>query len=259
MVGKVVRSGVAARAPRLTAVSARRLLRAHADPVRARHTAGYFKTGKGEYGEGDRFIGVTMPQIRALARTLREMPLSEIDALLGSPVHEDRVLAVVLLGQAYDRGDEEIRDEVFHLYLARTDRINNWDLVDMSAPGIVGRHLVSRPRAVLHRLADSPMLWERRIAMLATMWFLREGETAPTLKIATKLRNDPHDLMHKAVGWLLREAAKRDKPAVVAFLRRYGATLPRTLLRYAIEHFPAPARARFLAARTTLVRRIPAR
>lgn len=259
MASKVVRTDVPARAPTLTAASARRLLRAHADPVRARHTQGYFKTGKGEYGEGDRFIGVTMPQIRTLARTLRAMPLSEIDTLLCSPIHEDRVLAVVMLGQAYDRGDEEIRDEVFHLYLARTDRINNWDLVDISAPGIVGRHLVSRPRAVLTRLADSPVLWERRIAVLATMWFLREGETAPTLKMATKLRNDPHDLMHKAVGWLLREAAKRDKPVVVAFLRRYGATLPRTLLRYAIERFPAPERARFLAARTTLMRKTPAR
>ena len=241
--------------PRKTAAAAKRRLRAFADPVRAGFVAGYFKTGKGEYGEGDRFIGVTMPQIRRVAREFRGLPVPEAVALLASPVHEDRMLGVIVLSDLYARGDDALRAAVYAAYLANTARINNWDLVDVSAPGVVGRHLGTRSRAPLRRLARSTSLWERRIAVLGAMWFLRSGETAPTFELAERLLGDPHDLMHKAIGWSLREAAKRDGVAARVFLDRHAPRMPRTMLRYAIERFPAAERARYMAIPSVVARR----
>ncbi len=174
------------------------------------------------------------------------MPLGECLALLASPVHEDRMLALVVLVDAYEHADAAGRQAIYEAYLANTRHINNWDLVDVSAPKIVGRHLATRSRAPLRRLVRSTVLWERRIAILATMWFLRDGDTAPTFEFAERLLTDAHDLMHKATGWLLREAAKKNLDAATAFLDRHVGHMPRTMLRYAIERFPEAERARYL-------------
>jgi 3-methyladenine DNA glycosylase AlkD len=222
-------------------------LRAQADPVRAGNLRRFFKTGPGDYGEGDRFLGLTVPQVRAVAKECREAPLEEIGRLLDSPWHEARLLAVVLLVDRYARADEDERESVYRFYLRRTDRINNWDLVDASAPGIVGRHLLTRSRTVLARLARSQELWERRIAMVATSAFIREGQCDDTLTLATMLLDDEHDLMHKAMGWMLREVGKRDRDVLTGFLDRHATAMPRTALRYAIERFPESLRRHYLS------------
>jgi 3-methyladenine DNA glycosylase AlkD len=169
-----------------------------------------------------------------------------IRALLASPWHEDRLLALVILTDQYQRGDARSRAAIYRLYLASTSRINNWDLVDVSVANIVGAHLAERSRRPLDTLARSKDLWERRIAIVATHWFIRSGEIETTLRIATMLLDDRHDLIHKATGWMLREAAKRDRGGTERFLRRYQAKMPRTMLRYAIERFTERERARYL-------------
>jgi 3-methyladenine DNA glycosylase AlkD len=208
--------------------------------------AGYFRTGPGEYGEGDRFLGIRIPALRALVREYRGLPVDEAATLLRSPWHEARLLALLLLGDAYARGGAETREAIYRLYLASTAYINNWDLVDSSAPHIVGAHLEGRDRSVLDRLARSASLWERRIAILATQHFIRRGDFAPTLHIAEMLVDDRHDLIHKAVGWMLREVANRDRETAESFLRRHHATMPRTMLRYAIEKFPPDLRRHYM-------------
>jgi 3-methyladenine DNA glycosylase AlkD len=167
--------------------------------------------------------------------------------LLRSPWHEERLLALVILSDRYARGDDETRERIYRLYLASMGHVNNWDLVDLSAPNIVGAHLAGRSRTPLDALAQSENLWERRIAIVATHWFIRNGEVAATLRIAKMLLEDPHDLIHKASGWMLREAAKRDRAAVERFLKQHQRSMPRTMLRYAIERFPASVRTRYLA------------
>ncbi len=221
-------------------------LRALASPEIAANLQRFFKTGPGQYGEGDVFLGVKVPPLRALAKQHRDAGLATVTALLASPYHEERMLALLLLLQFYQRTDEAGRQAAFDLYLAHTHRINNWDLVDVSAPRIVGRHLQDGPRKVLYLLARSPLLWERRIAILATAWFIRLDDYADTLKIAEMLLSDEHDLMHKAVGWMLREVGKRDLAAEEGFLRHHYRTMPRTMLRYAIERFPEPKRRNYL-------------
>ena len=214
------------------------------NPAQAAVLRRFFKTGPGEYGAGDEFWGLTVPQVRAAAARFPDVSLDVADELLASPVHEARFFALVALVRAYANGDGKRRAAIFAFYLARTDRINNWDLVDASAPGIVGRHLPpGRGRRVLGRLAQSPRLWERRIAMVATLEHLRRGDLSNTFWLAERLREDPEDLMHKAAGWMLREAGKRDADALRKFLARRAPRLPRTLLRYAIEKF-APAERR---------------
>lgn len=206
----------------------------------------FFKTGPGEYGFGDQFLGIRVPVLRRLARELRDLPLSEAVGLLQSPWHEARALALMVLVDAYRRTDEAEREDIYELYLAQLDRINNWDLVDISAPGIVGRHLEDRPRAILFKLAASKNLWHRRVAMLATFHFIRQNDFADALRLAELLRDDEHDLMHKAVGWMLREIGKRDVAALKGFLGRHAARMPRTMLRYAIEKFPERERRQWL-------------
>lgn len=224
----------------------RKQLRALASPETAANLQRFFKTGPGQYGEGDVFLGIKVPPLRALAKRHCNVDLRVISKLLDSRYHEERLFALLLLMQFYQRGTDEQRQAAFDLYLANTHRINNWDLVDISAPHIVGRHLADKPRKVLHKLARSPMLWERRIAIISTGWFIRLGDFADTLRIAGMLLQDEHDLMHKAVGWMLREVGKRDLALEEDFLKEHYRNMPRTMLRYAIERFPETKRKNYL-------------
>ena len=224
-----------------------REMRRLADPGTAAGSQRYFRTAPGQYGEGDRFLGLDASQIRALARKFAKLPLREIEALLESPWHEARLLAVVLLANAYPRADAKTQAQIYRLYLSRTDRINNWDLVDASAPEVVGGHLLERPRAPLYKLARSKSLWERRIAVVATHVFIRRGEFDDTLRLAELLMDDKHDLIHKAVGWMLREVGKKDERVLTGFLNQHAASLPRTALRYSIERLMPAQRKRYMA------------
>ena len=208
----------------------------------------FFKCGPGEYGEGDAFIGVTVPAQRTVARHFRDLPLGEADRLLTSRIHEERLTALFILVDQFTRGDERVRGRIFRLYMKRLPFINNWDLVDTSAAPIVGGWLADKPRSPLVRLARSTQLWSRRVAMIATFHSIHRGEHRDAIRIATILVNDEHDLIHKAVGWMLREVDKRaSSAALTAFLTRHAATMPRTMLRYAIERLPAERRAHWMA------------
>jgi 3-methyladenine DNA glycosylase AlkD len=232
-------------APEVAAIRSR--LQALADPAQAANLQRFFKTGPGEYGAGDVFIGVKVPQLRALVRDFKAFALASAASLLESAVHEERMLALLLLVHRFERSkDAGERQRIYDLYLARTARIDNWDLVDVTAPQIVGGWLVDRERAVLRRLARSKSLWERRIAMIATFFFIRRGDFADALAIAGILVGDDHDLIHKAVGWMLREVGNRDLAAEEAFLKRHYQKMPRTMLRYAIEKFEEPRRQAYL-------------
>jgi 3-methyladenine DNA glycosylase AlkD len=207
----------------------------------------FFKTGPGEYGEGDVFLGLRAPQIRSLIRACDPLAEADVLALVRSAIHEERMLALCCLVRQFERGDEKTRKHVYDLYLANTKWINNWDLVDTSAPHIVGAWLLERDRSVLRTLAKSDNLWERRIAVLATQAFIREGQFDDTLVIVRSLLGDDHDLMHKACGWMLREAGKRDVRALEGFLTQHAAVMPRTMLRYAIERLPERQRKMWMA------------
>jgi 3-methyladenine DNA glycosylase AlkD len=228
------------------AQAAQRRLRGLADPAVAAGAARFFKTGPGEYGEGDVFIGIKSPTLKAVAKEFKGLPLAEVECLLHSEIHEDRTLALAILVGQFTKGDDAIRKAIFDLYLANTRHINNWDLVDLSAPQIVGGYLENRSRKPLERLAKSASLWERRISIVATHWFIRHGDFADTLRIAEKLLKDKEDLIHKAVGWMLREVGKRDVAVLEDFLGRHCRTMPRTALRYAIERFPEAKRQKYM-------------
>jgi 3-methyladenine DNA glycosylase AlkD len=209
----------------------------------------HFKTGEGQYSEGDEFIGVRMGQVFALAKEFIDMPPDEIEKLLGSPVHEARAGAMSIMDKQGRRKKtpEARRKELFELYLRRTDRINNWDLVDLGAPYVVGRYLFDKPRDVLYELARSENVWERRTAIVATSYFVRQGDLSDTFEIAEVLLGDDHDLIHKATGGWLREAGKRDRQRLLGFLDRHAATMPRTMLRYAVEHLDEEQRKHYLS------------
>lgn len=221
-------------------------LRSLADPKRAEHTLGYFKCGPGEYGEGDLFLGIRVPDVRKLAKRFADASLSGVTELLHSEYHEARLLALFILVNRYAKADDATKKTIYDLYLANTDRINNWDLVDSSAPQIVGGWLYKRERSILYTLAKSDSLWERRIAVMATFFFIRKNEFADTLAIAKLLLNDTHDLIHKAVGWMLREIGNREREAEENFLKMHYQKMPRTMLRYAIEKFPEAKRQAYL-------------
>lgn len=230
----------------LAAVLLRELKRQR-NPAQATVLRRFFKTGPGEYGAGDEFWGLTVPQTRAVLARFPDMPLDVAGELLDSPVHEVRLCGALALVRAYANGGPGERAAVFAYYLSRTDRINNWDLVDVSAPGIVGRHLPpGGGRRVLARLAKSGCLWERRIAMVATLEHIRRGDGTNTCWLAERLLEDPEDLMHKATGWMLREAGKRNAAALRGFLSRHATRMPRTMLRYAIERLPPAERRRWM-------------
>ena len=209
-----------------------------ADPERAEGMAAFFKTGPGQYGEGDVFLGLTVPQVTAVAKQHLTLPVGELEELLDDERHEVRLLAlkIMALQCAATRTSPERRRELLDLYLRRTDRVNNWDLVDLSAPDVLGRAvLAGLPNEVLYRLAGSGVLWERRIAIVATYRLIRAGSLDDTFALAALLEGDPHDLMHKAVGWMLREAGKQDEARLLAYLDEHAATMPRTALRYSLE------------------------
>jgi 3-methyladenine DNA glycosylase AlkD len=227
-----------------------RELHAASTPARAAGAARFFKTGPGEYGEGDLFLGVTVPAARKIATRYRDLPTPEVLRLLKHPVHEARLTALLILVNRSKRADAKQQREVLKLYLANTRYINNWDLVDVSARDIIGPHLRRSPK-LLDKLGRSNSLWERRIAIISTMALLREREVDETFRIAEILVSDTHDLIHKAVGWALRESGRIDRPALLRFLETHYARLPRTALRYAIEHFPAPARQQLLRGEFT--------
>jgi 3-methyladenine DNA glycosylase AlkD len=196
----------------------------------------FFKTGKGEYAEGDRFLGVMVPDTRVVAKRHQELPLADAVALLHSPIHEERLCALLIMVAQYGRGDVKTREAIYRAYLDNTASINNWDLVDLTAPNIVGAHLAGRSKQTLRSLTKSKSLWKRRIAMIATFYDIYRGDPEAALDIAERLVYDDHDLIHKAVGWMLREVGKRcSLEAERSFLDRYAATMPRTALRYAIE------------------------
>jgi 3-methyladenine DNA glycosylase AlkD len=227
----------------------RRDIREVATAERAKTNSWFFKTGPGQYGEGDRFLGVSVPALRTLARDHEDLPLKDLLRLLKSQWHEERLLALLILVRQYLRAEERTRRVIHQLYLRNIRSINSWDLVDLSAAQIVGAHLEDRDRRLLRRLARSDSTWERRIAMIATYHYIRQGEFADAFAVARLLLNDKHDLIHKAVGWMLREIGKRDRQAEERFLRKHAARMPRTMLRYAIERFPETLRRRYLRLR----------
>ena len=231
--------------PSLAAV--RKALRDAGNPKDAVFLQRFFKTGPGQYGEGDHFLGIRVPATRALARQFADLPVADVEKLLHDKWHEARLLALVLLVGRYERGDDAERQRVYRLYLANTDRINNWDLVDLSAPSIVGAHLEHRSRSPLDKLAKSESLWERRIAIVATAWFIRLRQFDDTFRISTALLADKHDLIHKAVGWMLREVGKRDEGSLERYLDEHAKTMPRTALRYSLERLPPERRKHYMA------------
>ena len=197
----------------------------------------FFKAGKGEYGEGDRFLGVTVPNIRAIAKQYKNISLNEIRELMQSEWHEVRLCALLIMVEKSKKKDEALRQQLFDLYLSQTDRINNWDLVDLSCRFIVGEYLLDKSRDILYQLAHSPLLWDNRIAIVSTYAFIRKGQLEDTYALSDLMMQHPHDLMHKAIGWMLREAGKRDSERLYDYVMSHRADMPRTMLRYAIEKF----------------------
>lgn len=230
----------------MTLKQLRSALRQAARPEDAVVLQRFFKTGPGQYGEGDVFLGVRVPASRRLAREADDLSEQDVVSLLRSQFHEERLLALLMLVRRFERGSVEQQRRIFELYLAETRWINNWDLVDLSAPNIVGAWLLDRPRGLLRKLVKSASLWERRIAILATFTFIRAGSYDDTLVLCRMLLKDPHDLMHKACGWMLREVGKRDRATLDAFLEQHADVMPRTQLRYAIEKHPAKERRAWL-------------
>jgi 3-methyladenine DNA glycosylase AlkD len=235
--------------PRQTAALVVSALEARANRAKAAFFPRFFKTGPGEYGEGDVFLGVTVPHQREVARQFRQLPLDDVAVLLHDRRHECRLTALLILVDQYARADARTRTAIARFYLAHLDRVNNWDLVDSSASRILGAHLQTRNRRLLDRLATARSLWRPRVAIIATHWFVRQGAFDDALRIADLLLEHPHDLIHKAVGWTLREIGNRDEDVLIHFLRTRYARMPRTMLRYAIEKLPARRRQDYLAGR----------
>lgn len=226
--------------------SIRKELRALADPAQAANLRRFFKTGAGEYGEGDEFLGLKVPQTRAIARKYIALAFGALEELLGSRIHEERLAALIILRMRYEKAPEGERRQIFDFYLKHTAGINNWDLVDLSAPYITGEFLRENPREVLYSLIKSDDLWERRIALLSTFAFIRRGDFDDALRLAELSLGDKHDLMHKAAGWMLREIGKRDMAREKEFLEKHCRKMPRTMLRYAIEKLPEGERKRYM-------------
>jgi 3-methyladenine DNA glycosylase AlkD len=217
-----------------------------ADPEKAEILSRFFKTGKGQYGEGDIFLGIVVPAQRKIAKTYSDLSLRDVRELLSSGTHEHRLVALFILVQKYKKADSLNKKVIVDFYLKYTARVNNWDLVDLSAGNILGDYLLDKDRSVLYRLAGSRNLWERRIAIMSTFKFIRNNDFADTLRIAELLLNDTDDLIHKAAGWMLREVGKRDLKTEEAFLDSHDDKMPRTMLRYAIERFEEKRRRYYL-------------
>ncbi len=226
--------------------SLRQEVRKLADKEQAKLLQRFFKTGPGEYAEGDKFLGLKVPDIRRIAKSHQNLALKDTVTLLHSSFHEERLLALIILISQYDRGDDKKKEQIYKLYLRSTRYINNWDLVDLSAKYIVGGFLLNKSKEPLYKLAKSKDLWERRIAILSTFHFIARDQFDDSLRIARVLLIDPHDLIHKAVGWMLREVGKRDLKTEEDFLKVHSRIMPRTMLRYAIERFPERKRLSYL-------------
>lgn len=221
-------------------------IRKKANKQKAIFSQRFFKTGKGEYAEGDIFLGITVPELRKISRLFQDLSFSATKKFLQSKFHEERLSGLFILVSQFQKGDDVKRKNIFDMYLSQTKWINNWDLVDSSADKIVGEYLFDKDKSILKKLATSPSLWERRIAIVSTFYFIRKGQFTETLQISKILLNDPHDLIHKAVGWMLREVGKRDIGTLVLFLDQCVSKMPRTMLRYAIEKFPQTIRKQYL-------------
>ena len=222
-------------------------LHALGSPEKAKASQWFFKNGPGEYGEGDQFIGVSVPEQRRVAKQFLDLPLADAETLLQSPFHEERLVALIILVSQFQHSDQPTQKVIYDFYLSHTDRVNNWDLVDSSAEYIVGPWLQDKDKSILTKLAASASVWERRIAMVATFHYIKQGQSDQALLIAELLLHDKHDLIQKAVGWMLREIGKRCSRAIEEqFLRDHYAGMPRTTLRYAIEHFPESQRQAYL-------------
>jgi 3-methyladenine DNA glycosylase AlkD len=220
------------------------------DKARAKALTRFFKTAEGEYGHGDVFFGVTVPEQRRIAKQYLTLPLTELSKLLESPTHECRLTALLILTAQFKKAGSKEQTRIAKFYLAHSERVNNWDLVDASAPHILGKHLLDNNRSVLYRLARSKNLWERRIAIVATFSFIRAGQFGDTIALAAILLSDTHDLIHKAVGWMLREVGKKSSQVLETFLSVHAHSMPRTMLRYAIEKFPEHKRKKYLSLRS---------
>jgi 3-methyladenine DNA glycosylase AlkD len=225
-------------------------------PKKAAFLSGFFKTGKGQYAEGDVFVGVNNPEVRTMAKKYANLPLTDIETLLHDPIHEIRLLALVMLVNQFEKASRksqliwtnapQIRTDIFELYLRNLNYINNWDLVDVSCHKIIGAYLFDKERDILYELATRPHLWSQRVAVVSTFCFIRHRQVADTYQLAEQLLSHPHDLMHKAVGWMLREAGKRDEGVLEDFLKIHIRQMPRTALRYAIERFEETKRKHYL-------------
>lgn len=222
-------------------------LSAHVNPAKARILQRFFKTGKGDYAEGDVFLGVTVPEQRKIAKKYRDLSYRDVARLLKSPIHEHRLTALLILILQFECSDENSKKEIVTIYLEHLHFVNNWDLVDLSAPKLLGAFLcMNGKKGVLLKLVHSKNMWERRVAILATLAFIRQGSCDMTIELARILLGDKHDLIHKATGWMLREAGKKDKEKLVRFLQEHKNEMPRTMLRYAIEKFDVATRKRYL-------------
>jgi 3-methyladenine DNA glycosylase AlkD len=217
-----------------------------ADEAKARHLQRFFKTGAGQYGEGDVFLGIVVPTTRLIARANRQTPLEELDILIKSKYHEARLCTLLIITEQCKKTAGKEQDELYQFYMQHTNFINNWDLVDLSCPVTVGEYLVNKERTILYEMAEKQHLWEQRIAMVSTHAFIKRNDFDDTFALSEKLITHPHDLIHKASGWMLREVGKRDRRALTAFLEKNATRLPRTALRYAIEHYPETERQYFL-------------
>ena len=217
-----------------------------ANPEKAKILQGFFKTGKGQYGEDDIFLGIVVPEQRKVAKKYSNLNLGEIKKLLSSKIHEHRLVSLFILANQYQKADKQTKKKIFNFYLKNAKNINNWDLVDLSAPNIVGDYLLNKDKSILYKLAKSKNIWEKRIAIMATFSFIRNNGFDATLKISEILLEDEHDLIHKAVGWMLRELGKRNQAIEEKFLKKYYKKMPRTMLRYAIERFSENKRKPYL-------------
>ena len=228
-------------------MKAREEIRALANKEIAQHSLRFFKTDKGEYGHGDLFLGVRAPQIRLIAKKHIDISITDMKTLIQSKYHEERFLGLIILVNKYAKTkDKKNRNQLYKIYVSSFKYINNWNLVDVTCPHVTGKHLIDKDRTILYKWAKSEDLWTKRIAMVSTFSFIRKNDLEDTFKIAEILLHDEHDLIHKAVGWMLREAGKRDIKKEETFLKKYYKTMPRTMLRYAIERFPESKRQKYL-------------
>ena len=231
----------------MTAQDVEKALKKKENKVKAQLLSRFFKTGKGEYGEGDVFLGITVPEQRLIAKQFMSIPLEEVQKLLQSPMHECRLTALLILAYKYPKADEKEKKTIFNFYIKNTKYINNWDLVDVTCHKIVGAYLYDKDRSIIYKLAKSKNLWEKRIAIISTFYFIREKDFSDSLKIAEMLLSDKHDLIHKAVGWMLREVGKKDEKVLHDFLKIHVNKMPRTALRYAIEKLPDEFRRHYMS------------